>query len=86
MTAAVMALGIALAIRAVLQHRVAHHSTWMIRAYARGKARGRKSSSCSPFRSRFTPISLPFRFRFTPISLVYGEPSFFIRDVLITLS
>jgi Predicted membrane protein (DUF2306) len=61
-----MTLAIVLAVRAVLQRRVAQHSAWMIRAYALGQGAG-------------TQVIIML-----PLTLVFGEPTFFIRDVLMT--
>jgi uncharacterized membrane protein YozB (DUF420 family) len=61
-----MALAIVLAVRAVLQGRVAQHRAWMIRAYALGQGAG-------------TQVIVML-----PVTLVFGEPTFFIRDVLMT--
>jgi Predicted membrane protein (DUF2306) len=65
-TASAMALAIVLAVRAVLQRRLAQHRAWMIRAYALGQGAG-------------TQVIIML-----PVALVFGEPTFFIRDVLMT--
>jgi uncharacterized membrane protein YozB (DUF420 family) len=61
-----MALAVVLAVRAVLQGRLAQHRDWMIRAYALGQGAG-------------TQVIVML-----PVTLVFGEPTFLMRDALMT--
>jgi len=62
-----LALALALGIRAVLKRRLAEHKAWMVRAYALGQGAG-------------TQVLI-----LLPVSMMAGTPTFFLRDVLMTL-
>lgn len=57
-----------MAVRAVLQRRIAEHRAWMVRAYALGQGAGTQAL-----------ILLP-------LTVAFGAPSFFVRDLLMTLA